>query len=198
MTRRYQQTLVWMLILSVLVTGCQPIQPYYLRENCELADYLEVATEMDYPDVCEQPLDEVVGSYEPQTVANPDFDSIWELSLEEAIHTALHNAKIVRDLGAVRQFGQILANFPERLTSAPAGVASIYDVAIQETGQNGVEQVLSRFDAIFSSRTTWDSTDRPQNFSCRHGQRSRVPAGPSERDQRAVKSDSRRCPAVFA
>jgi outer membrane protein TolC len=46
---------------------------------------------------------------------------------------------------------------------SPASVATIYDVAIQETGQNGVEQLLSNFDAIFNSTATWDSTDRAQN-----------------------------------
>ena len=141
------------------------MQPYYLRENCEIAEYLDVATDIEYPDVCEEPLPEVLGTLEPQTVANPDFESVWDLSLEEAVHTALHNAKVVRDFGQVRQFGQIVASAPERLTSAPQGVSTIYDVAIQETGQNGVEQILSRFDAIFNSQATWDSTDRRQNFS---------------------------------
>ena len=140
------------------------MQPYYIGENCELADYLDVATEIEYPDVCHEPLDEVVGTLEPQTVANPDFESFWDITLEEAVHTALMNAKVVRDFGQVRQFGQIVASAPERLTSAPQGVSTIYDVGIQETGQNGVEQILSRFDAVFNSQTTWDRTDRPQNF----------------------------------
>ncbi|MEM8679813.1 MAG: TolC family protein, partial [Planctomycetota bacterium] len=164
MTPRCKQWLAWTLIFSVLLTGCAPMQPYYIGENCELADYLDVSTDIEYPDVCHPPLDEVVGTLEPQTVANPDFDSFWDISLQEVVHTALQNAKIVRDFGQVRQFGQIAATAPGRLV-APQGVATIYDVAIQEAGQNGVEQALSRFDAVFNSQTTWDRTDRPQNFA---------------------------------
>ena len=42
---------------------------------------------------------------------------------------------------------------------------SIYDVAILEASQNGVEQALANFDAVFRSTTTWDFQDRPQNVN---------------------------------
>ena len=51
----------WALVLStsVLATGCQPQQPFYFKEDGDLSHYLDVATEIEYPDVDEPTLDEV-------------------------------------------------------------------------------------------------------------------------------------------
>ncbi|MEM7316764.1 MAG: TolC family protein, partial [Planctomycetota bacterium] len=167
MHRRNQKRCAWLLILSALLTGCQPIQPYYLNKDgdADLSHYLDVATEIEYTDVCQDPIDEVTQAYSPRTISNPQFDEFWDLSLEDAMSHAMHNSKVIRTFGQVRQFGQILGGAPERLTAAPDSVATVYDTAIQETGQSGVEQALAAFDAVFSSNATWDSTDRAQNFN---------------------------------
>ena len=51
----------WALVLSasMLATGCQPQQPFYCQEDGDLSHYLDVATEIEYPDVHEPSLDEV-------------------------------------------------------------------------------------------------------------------------------------------
>ncbi len=152
-------------VLLGVSTGCHPTQPYYLHEDGDLSHYLDVATQIEYPDVDTCPLPDAVQSRAPITLRDPEFDEFWDLSLEEAVAIALQNSKVLPTLGGVRQLGQALANPPQRLSSSPDGVQTIYDVAIQESGQTGVEQALANFDAVFRSTTTWDSTDRPQNFS---------------------------------
>ncbi len=165
MSRPAKKLCVSMLLCSILATtGCQPMQPYYLRDDGgELTHFLDVATQIEYTDVCQEPLAEVRESHAPRTIENAKVEEFWDLPLEEAVQIALHNSKVVRTLGPLRQFGQVIGGAPERLSSGANGVATIYDVAIQETGQSGVEQALSTFDAIFSSTATWDNTDRGQN-----------------------------------
>ncbi len=164
MQRPTQKICSWVLILSALLTGCQPIQPFYLNDDGDLSHYLDAATEIEYTDVGQEPLAEVSQAHAPRTISNPQFEEFWDLTLEDAISIALQNSKVIRTYGQVRQFGQIVGNAPERLSAAPDSVATIYDPAIQETGQSGVEQALSAFDAVFSSTANWDSSDRNQNF----------------------------------
>ncbi len=172
MKRPIKKRIVWMLIGSMatsgLLTGCQPMQPYYLDQNgdSDLSHYLDTATDIEYTDVCQDPLEEVTQSRAPRTVLNPQFEDMefWDLTLEDAMSHALHNSKVIRTFGQVRSFGQVAGAAPERLSASPDSVATVFDPAIQETSQNGVEQVLSNFDAIFSSSVNWESSDRPQNF----------------------------------
>ncbi len=167
--RKQKTAVLWTLLATMLLVGCRPMQPYYLREDGDLSHYLDTATKIDYPDVETCSLDEVTQANEPVTIRTVDPDAPkWDLTLEEAIQTALANSKIVRGV-PVRQFGQFVNQSPERLTLAPDGSSSIYDVAIQESGQSGVEQILSNFDAVFNSQATWESFDRPQNVNRNNG-----------------------------
>lgn len=158
-----------LLLISTLLTGCHPISPHYLDSDEDLSHLLTEQTAIEYPDVCHDSLDEVRFARPPRTVTNPEFDSIWDLSLEEAISITLQNSKVIRSFGTVRQFGQILGGPPERLTSAPQSITTIYDPAIQESGQTGVEQALSVFDASFNFSAAYQQRDRPQNLSAATG-----------------------------
>ncbi|MCA9185843.1 MAG: TolC family protein [Pirellulaceae bacterium] len=168
MSRQIKRTGTWFLIALTLLTGCQPIQPFYLNDDGDLSHYLDVATDIEHTEVYYETLEEVSMARAPLTVANPQFDSIWELSLEEAVQTALSNSKVIRTFGQVQQFGQIVASAPNRLTAAPDAATSVYDPALTETDPQrggGIEQALSNFDAQFNSSATWNATDRPQNFT---------------------------------
>ncbi len=166
MDRKNKRACVWLLLTAVIFTGCTPVQPFYLEESGgALSTYLDSATEIQYADVQYETLGDVTGTRRPRTVANPEFDSIWDLTLEEAVATTLNNSKVIRTFGQIRNFGQIVGGAPERLSGSPTAVATVYDPAIQETGQSGVAQALSQFDAVFNSNATWDRTDRRQNLS---------------------------------
>ena len=59
MNHRCRKTWALVLSASILATGCQPQQPFYCQEDGDLSHYLDVATEIEYPDVHEPSLDEV-------------------------------------------------------------------------------------------------------------------------------------------
>ncbi|MFP6649537.1 MAG: TolC family protein, partial [Pirellulaceae bacterium] len=148
--------------LAVLaIAGCTSSSPFYLHERDELAHYLDRATEIEYPDVYQPRLEEVDQAQAPITLSNPEFHESWELSLQEAIHTSLHNSKVIRNLGSVTPFG-----FADGLTGRTVGSTTVYDPAIFETDpQAGVEAALANFDAEFTTSVFWQKTDRPQNVN---------------------------------
>ncbi|MBU6277282.1 MAG: TolC family protein, partial [Planctomycetes bacterium] len=117
---------------------------------------------------CSPPLDEAAGTVEPLTLSNARFDQIWEVSLEEAIRTALENGKVLRNLGG--RFGSFGGPRPQTgeppvsLLTQPAGTPTVYDPAIVETDPiRGVEPALAFFDAQLASSLTWERQNRPQN-----------------------------------
>ena len=148
--------------LAVLaIAGCSSSSPFYLHERDELAYYLDRATEIEYPDVYQARLEEVDQAQAPITLSNPGFHESWELSLQEVIHTSLHNSKVIRNLGSVTPFG-----FADGLTGRTVGSTTVYDPAIFETDpQAGVEAALANFDAEFTTSVFWQKTDRPQNVN---------------------------------
>ena len=87
--------------------------------------------------LCEQPLDEAASVTEPLTLSNARIDQIWELSLEEALRTALENGKVLRNLGGrFQSFGGPRPQTGEAavsLLTAPTQTPTIYDPAIAET-----------------------------------------------------------------
>jgi outer membrane protein TolC len=154
--------------VSLLAGGCAPKQPFYFFEDGDLSHYVGAIQKLEYPDSCEEPLDEAAGTTEPLTLSNARFDQIWELSLEEAMRTALENGKVLRNLGGrFQSFGGPRPQTGEpavSLLTAPSQTPTIYDPAIAETDPfRGVESALALFDAQLSSSLTWERQNRPQN-----------------------------------
>ena len=163
----------WSLALSasLLATGCQPIQPFYLKEDGDLSHYMDVATEIEYPDVDEPQLDEVTGALPPLTLKNTDNYEIWDVSLEEAVQITLCNSQVMRQLGARVQ--SVAPETISRTLVSPVAVATAYDPALTETVTglsvgspfqgSGVEAALSEFDARLDTSVFWEKNRRPQN-----------------------------------
>ena len=161
---------IWVILtsISLLAGGCAPRQPFYFFEDGDLSHYVGAIQKLEYPDTCQEPLAEAAGAIEPVTLSNAKFDSIWELSLEEAIRTALENGKVLRNLGG--RFGSFGGPRPQTgeppvsLLTAPQQTPTAYDPAIVETDPfRGVESALALFDAQLSSSLTWERLNRPQN-----------------------------------
>ncbi|MFM8893100.1 MAG: TolC family protein [Planctomycetia bacterium] len=168
MSRRTRRLWVALTSLSLVAGGCAPKQPFYFFEDGDLSHYVGAIQKLEYPDSCEAPLDEAAGTTEPLTLSNARFDQVWELSLEEAIKTALENGKVLRNLGGrFASFGgprPQTGEPPVSLLTAPAQTPTVYDPAITETDPfRGVESALALFDAQLSSSLTWDRQNRPQN-----------------------------------
>ncbi|TWT30787.1 TolC family protein [Blastopirellula retiformator] len=167
----------WAIILigASALTGCHPTQPFYFTERNDLSTYLDHATDIEYPDVCEPSLAEVENAAEPFTLSDPftlEKDQIWELSLEDAVQMSLKNSKVLRTAGGNAVFrvipGTTLTSqaIPTSLITRNDAMPTIYDPSIVETDPTlGVEGALSEFDAQLNMTANYQNNDRPQNFS---------------------------------
>ena len=174
MPRLARQLWVALTSITLVASGCAPRQPFYFFEDGDLSHYVGSIQKLEYPDATQEPLDEAAGAVEPLTLSNPNFDAVWELSLEEAVRTALENGKILRNLGGrFASFGgprPQTGEPPVSLLTAPQLTPSIYDPAIVETDPfRGVESALALFDAQLASSLTWERLNRPQNFNAAGG-----------------------------
>jgi outer membrane protein TolC len=74
-----------------------------------------------------------------------------DLTLEEAMHLALENSRVLRDLGGI-------------LLRSPETTPTVHGPALQETDPRfGVDAALSEFDAVFSAQAVGGKNDRPLN-----------------------------------
>ncbi len=166
MDRRHSRLWICLLIASLIVSGCQPTQPFFYNEDGDLSHYLDMATQVEFPDLESCPLPDAQDTQEPLSVINADPGQAWDLTLEEAISISLNNSKVIRSIAQVRQSRQVgtgVSGPPENLLINSEFSRTIYDAAIEESGPNGVETALSAFDAQLSTNLFWERTDRPQN-----------------------------------
>jgi outer membrane protein TolC len=133
---------------------------YLSQGNKPLQYYEDVATEIAYPvDNCKR--DAVEGLSEPpRLIHGVHEDEVKDITLAEAIQTALENGAVIRDNNS---FGSpanpVLAN--------PNGARTVYDMGIIESGilfgNRGVEAALADFDAQTTTTMTWGRTEQIQN-----------------------------------
>ncbi len=178
MSRRVRRIGVWVTLLTMVATGCQPTQPFFFMEDGDLSHYLDVATQTEYADVEEPSLAEVDGAMAPLTLDNFEQFEIWDLTLEEVTRLALENSQVMRQLG-----GRLLPNnAPETISRSliQSGVVSTtYDPALTESGYGantgvsfsgtGVEAALAEYDANLIGSVNWERNNRPQNVSSGFG-----------------------------
>lgn len=162
-------------VVLLVAVGCHPLQPVYFGEDGDMSHYLDVATQLEEPDVVVETLAEVDAAAPPRLINAADWDQLkeWNLTLEEAIQIALANSEILRTLGG--RIGPV-EGAPEALLSAPGSVLTSFDVALHETNPGnsnydvlgrgrGVEAALADFDATFNTQMLWNQNDRPVNVS---------------------------------
>jgi outer membrane protein TolC len=185
MKRTFHKWFIGLQIGSVLLTGCQPTQPFYLRDRANFAEYLQHAQQIEIPDLEIDPAPEASHALEPLTLDNQNYEFL-DLTLEECVSYALVNSKLIRTIpGTQRQNVDIAANI---LSTPSQQQSTVYDPAITATttspqqiaiDQNGnrvlprgaaranqvggVEDALSEFDAQFSAFFSYNNTDRARN-----------------------------------
>lgn len=177
MNRQYRKLLSLVLSALVLATGCQPTQPFYFHEDGDLSHYLDVATDIEYPDVEEPRLDEVNGARPPLTVKSVDDYQMWDLTLQDVMRITLCNSQVMRQLGVRVLLNPLETTAPETISRTIVNTVSpstTYDPAIVESGYGlpsglafgsgqGVEAALSEFDAQLDASVTWNKNRQPQN-----------------------------------
>lgn len=178
----------WAALIQIgltLLTGCHPTQPFFVRRDESMAQYLAQSMDIEYADVQVESLPEATQAHVPLGPSNIPTEFV-DLSLEDCIAMALQNTKILRVVnGANSQSGSTTAAL---LSAAPGQMPSIYDSALVATTSNtqpltidsqgnriaprgsaranqvgGVEDALSEFDTQFSSLFGYNTTDRPRN-----------------------------------
>ncbi len=186
MTNRAPQFIAAIICLW-MISGCQPQRPNYRFESADLNYYVDQDTEIAYPDIVTPMLNEVTQSRSPITNAEATFDSFWDLGLEDSVHIALQNSKVIRGYGTPGLQNTTVAAGVDNLSNGPNGAGTIYDVSIRETeagfigtpGQiappealstntaldtnQGVEAALAEFDTQLTSNLTWNRGDQPRN-----------------------------------
>ena len=156
-----------MVVLAALA-GCQPQQPFYLKHvDGDLAHYVGVATDLEYPDVDACTLGDASDAKRPFSLVHhdPKDMQVWELTLEEVMQTALKNSKVLRQLnGRVEDAPyfitqQLDLGFADQLLTT-------YNPAVADSDpRGGTEAALAAFDAQFGSSLMWERTNAPQNIN---------------------------------
>jgi outer membrane protein TolC len=170
MSRRFLIPLALMVSLACVASGCTPSQPFYFFNDEDLSHYKGVATQIEYPDVSQQSLDEVTKANTPLTLANIEAKEIWDLTLQDAILNALSNSKTLRSLGAQAFVPTTFAGGtrfgdPQRLLTTPTTTPTTFQPSIIESDPRfGAEAALSAFDAQISSSITYQHFDHPVNY----------------------------------
>lgn len=155
---RWAKSIRWINALMVggMLAGCHtPKQINYLGER-DLQHYRNNALEIDYPNVDQETPAGVVHSLRPRTVKDEEEMPAWDMTLSEAMHTAIANNKIIRTRAGSAQ-----------LINNPSQSPSVYDPSLRATGflfgNRGVEAALSDFDASFSTSMLWGRQENVTN-----------------------------------
>lgn len=125
--------------------------------NSHMRDYV---TEIAFPDIDSPSANEAMASAAPRTISERHDDDAVEITLSDAIKTALQNNKIIRSANGFGSPGNsILAN--------PTNTSSFYDSAILESGVlfggRGMESALAAFDATWQTSMAWSSDEQLLN-----------------------------------
>ena len=161
-----QVPLLSLAVMAALITlsGCQPQMQFYFHEDGDMSHYKGMATEIEYPDLdqCRSP--EVDGTLHPYSLGNRDAKEPTDLRLEEAIHIALSNNKVMRTIGGSVQTP------PDFIARNPELSPTIWDPAIVESNPRvGVEWALAAFDAQWHSVVQWQKFNEPRNTTAALG-----------------------------
>jgi outer membrane protein TolC len=149
-------------LVALLVLGCAGTDKNltYIGDS-EMTSYEGSATQIESPNEVDHAVDPIAGSTRPHTIRDrTKEDSVWDLSLVEAIHLALVNNRVARTRNEFLSPGNSILNNPEGLTT-------VYDPAIRESGvlfgTRGVESALSAFDTQWTTSMTWGRSLAIQN-----------------------------------
>ena len=150
-----------MIVTICSQTGCRQQQPVYLGDKGRWQQfYRDKATDIEYPNVDIRSLPEVCNSTMPLTLSNPDPNAMWDLTLEEAIHIALKNSKVIRSLSGVSFSQGGVGGVPSSLLQSGGNVRTVYDPALMESDPRyGQEAALAAFDAQLNAGAQWNRND---------------------------------------
>ena len=152
--------LITLALSFVYLSGCRvhrsPKKLVLASGDCRpCADSLQ---RVEHPELCEEEcgFDDPLYTGPPITLSNFSDVEYLELTLEECVHRALADSKILNKLGGV-------------VVNSPNAARTLLDQALVETNpQTSVEAALSAFDARFTATGNLGHTERTFNLSLIH------------------------------
>lgn len=153
-------------LLTTIMVGCASQKATicdldYCDDISGISHYRERTSQVSYPCIDTPTAEAVASSQEPRSVLRRVDDAPREISLQDALLSALNQNEIIETsaLGGVGSKA-VLTN--------PTNVASVYDPAIQSSGvlfgRRSVEAALADFDTTFNSSLTFSRTDLNVNI----------------------------------
>jgi outer membrane protein TolC len=140
-------------IAIAILTGCSQQQPF-VDSGREAEDFdRDLLKQVSYQEEVDGLPPGAVVVEPPPFALDTDSATIeyWDITLDQAIQTALSNSTVMRDLGA-------------RIIQAPELTPTIYSPSLQATDPRfGPEAALSAFDAQLNSRAFFEKNDRVLN-----------------------------------
>lgn len=139
-------------IASTLLAGCKQTGRFQAwRDSSDVSYFQNFVTQIEYPDV-NTPLEpSALQTTMPHALQNPSELPTFDLTLQEAIQTALQSSDILRNLGG-------------SVVSAPQGQETQFNPALVELNPlGGTQAALAAFDAVVTSQLFWAKNDRPVN-----------------------------------
>ncbi|MCA9213029.1 MAG: TolC family protein [Planctomycetales bacterium] len=149
--RATRQAIAILLVATTVGTGC--------RSSCKdikfnrPTDFSPIGNQIEYTDTCVDQCSATETELDPHTLSKAKIEDFKyrDISLDEAVQTALANSTVMRDLGA-------------RVLLAPQGAATIYDPAITQMNPGvGEEAALSAFDAQWATGIIFNRSERAFN-----------------------------------
>jgi outer membrane protein TolC len=152
MERTVRRHLIFLLAAAAMHAGCAVRnRPEVDFGPPDLGHFQQVATAIEYPDAACQTCDALAQTPPPLTLSESDPPPLRDVTLQEAVASALSSSEVLRDMQ-----GTVLLS--------PYSARAIQDPAIVETDPiTGVEGALSAFDATFESRAFFEKNDRALN-----------------------------------
>lgn len=143
---------------STLLTGCKQTSRFQAwRDSSDVSYFQNFVTQIEYPDV-NSPLDpSALQTTMPHALQNPSELQTFDLTLQEAIQTALQSSDILRNLGG-------------SVVSAPQAQETQFNPALTDLNPlGGTQAALAAFDATVTSQLFWADNDRPVNVRAQPG-----------------------------
>jgi outer membrane protein TolC len=139
------------LTAAVVQSGCAVHDEELEFGAAEAGYYEEFATQIEYPDVESCNAQDVAATPRPITLQGNTRVQFRDITLQEAVETALTTADVLRDLEGL-------------VLRTPAGTRTVSDPALVETDPlYGVDAALSEFDAMLEASAYFEKNDRALN-----------------------------------
>lgn len=142
----------WLAAAALLAPGCAHYSPTAeTTVDVDNGHYAHLARQIEFPDHVSPADDYIATTQRPLSLSEEEPREYLDLTLEETMHLALANSKVIRDLGGL-------------VLRSPDSVRTQQDPSLAETNPRfGVEGALAAYDATFTNSFSYENNDRALN-----------------------------------